>query len=102
MHDGAEINTDLYLHILSNRTPSFPVAEIQHLFIRNYVLPFPSEGKNGMIKFYQDWCGHCKRMKPDWDFLAKEAEPTNVKILDVNCGEQEKVRHCMNMHNKCK
>lgn len=38
-----------------------------------------------MIKFYQDWCGHCKRMKPDWDRLAEEA-PASVFIKDVDCG----------------
>lgn len=44
-------------------------------------------GKNGMIKFFQPWCGHCTRMKPDWDKLAEEAHPS-VFIADVNCSDQ--------------
>ncbi len=47
-----------------------------------------SSGKNGMIKFYQSWCGHCTKMKPDWDRLAEEAH-SSVFIADVNCGEEE-------------
>ena len=44
-------------------------------------------GQNGLVKFYQSWCGHCTRMKPDWDRLAEEAPPS-VFIHDVNCGDE--------------
>lgn len=47
-----------------------------------------SSGKNGMIKFYQPWCGHCTKMKPDWDRLAEESH-SSVFIADVNCSEEE-------------
>jgi thioredoxin-like negative regulator of GroEL len=40
-----------------------------------------------MIKFFQPWCGHCTRMKPDWDRLAVEAHPS-VFIADVNCSDE--------------
>lgn len=43
-----------------------------------------------MVKFYQSWCGHCKRMKLDWDRLAGETTDS-VLIADVNCGEQNDV-----------
>jgi len=42
-----------------------------------------------MIKFYQSWCGHCIRMKPDWDKLSKEETSNSLFIADVNCGDQE-------------
>jgi len=45
-------------------------------------------GKNGMVKFFQSWCGHCIKMKPDWDKLASNAH-SSVFIADVNCGEQQ-------------
>lgn len=40
-----------------------------------------------MVKFFQPWCGHCTRMKPDWDKLADEAHPS-VFIADVNCSDE--------------
>jgi Thioredoxin domain-containing protein len=43
-----------------------------------------------MVKFYQSWCGHCMRMKPDWDRLAQEA-PSDVFIADVHCEDQQDV-----------
>lgn len=48
-------------------------------------------GKHGMVKFYQSWCGHCMRMKPDWDRLAEEENNDSVLIADVNCGDQKEV-----------
>ena len=48
-----------------------------------------------MVKFYQSWCGHCKRMKPDWDRLALEHATLDSPILiaDVDCGAQEDVSY---------
>ena len=40
-----------------------------------------------MVKFFQSWCGHCMRMKPDWDQLAEETT-SDVLIADVDCGAQ--------------
>jgi protein disulfide-isomerase A6 len=45
-------------------------------------------GKNGMIKFFQPWCGHCTAMKPAWDQLAESVD-ASVFIADVNCSDQE-------------
>ncbi len=44
-----------------------------------------------MVKFFQSWCGHCKRMKPDWDRLAEETSDS-VLIADVDCGIEQEVR----------
>jgi len=49
-----------------------------------------NSGKNGMVKFFQTWCGHCTRMKPDWDKLASTAH-SSVFIADVNCGEEQEL-----------
>ena len=47
-------------------------------------------GKNGMIKFYQPWCGHCTSMKPAWDEVSESADKS-VFIADVNCSEQDEL-----------
>ena len=59
------------------------VSSTQELDRQSFDDLMPS-GRNGMIKFYQPWCGHCTRMKPDWDLLAEQAH-SSVFIADVNC-----------------
>eukprot|EP00956_Cyclotella_meneghiniana_P024434 scaffold49014_cov26-Cyclotella_meneghiniana.AAC.1 len=47
-------------------------------------------GRNGMVKFYQSWCGHSMKMKPTWDQLAQVADPS-VFIAKVDCGVEKEL-----------
>jgi len=44
------------------------------------------------IKFYAPWCGHCQKLAPAWDELAKSfAEDKQVKIAKVDCTQHQAV-----------
>jgi len=43
-------------------------------------------GKVAFVKFFAPWCGHCKKMAPDWDKLMKEYEDhATIAIHEVDC-----------------
>ena len=41
-----------------------------------------TQGKKAFVAFKAPWCGHCKRLKPEWDKLA---ENVDVLIGEVDC-----------------
>jgi len=48
-------------------------------------------GKAVFLKMYAPWCGHCKKMQPDWDKLTKDfADSKDAAILEVDCTAEGK------------
>lgn len=43
-------------------------------------------GKVAFIKFFAPWCGHCKKMAPDWEKLMKEYDGhASIAVHEVDC-----------------
>lgn len=60
------------------------VANATELTASNYDLE--TAGKTVFIKFFAPWCGHCKKMKPDWDKLMDEFKGSATQLVaEVDC-----------------
>ncbi|GAX84619.1 hypothetical protein CEUSTIGMA_g12040.t1 [Chlamydomonas eustigma] len=45
-----------------------------------------SSGKVYMIAYFAPWCGHCKKLAPQWQELGeKAASQENIKISYIDC-----------------
>jgi protein disulfide-isomerase-like protein len=50
-----------------------------------------TSGKTVFIKFYAPWCGHCKKLAPDWKKLMAEFNDSKTMLVaDVDCTAEGK------------
>ncbi|GMH89640.1 hypothetical protein TrVE_jg9234 [Triparma verrucosa] len=50
-----------------------------------------TSGKTIFVKFYAPWCGHCKKLKPDWDKLMDAFDGHKTALIaDVDCTAEGK------------
>ncbi|CAG0917750.1 unnamed protein product [Notodromas monacha] len=86
---GIPLSDEMVLKAMPSEIPAVPkdsvVVELSAANFENAV----GTGV-AFVKFYAPWCGHCKRLAPTWDDLAKKfLGQGNVRICKVDCTEQK-------------
>lgn len=76
----------------SEDSSTHPVLKLDHSNFESTVF---HSGKNGMVKFYQTWCGHSIRLKPVWHQLAQDTHPSAF-IANLDCGSNKDL--CRSYH----
>merc|ERR1712029_548415 len=68
---------------------SYATAKVPSLTPANY--DSMTDGKTVFIKFFAPWCGHCKKMAPDWEKLSDEWEGNETGLVaEVDCTAEGK------------
>jgi len=44
-----------------------------------------------IVMMFAPWCGHCQRLKPTWDKIAKRPGIEGVKVAKVDCTASEAI-----------
>jgi len=52
---------------------------------------FVNENNFVLVKFYAPWCGHCKKMAPDFVAAAEELANTEFKFANVDATEEKEI-----------
>lgn len=52
---------------------------------------FLSENPLVMAEFFAPWCGHCKKLAPEYVEAASQLEPKNIAIAQIDCTENQEL-----------
>lgn len=76
----------------STSEPEVPVVDNGLYILTEKSFKKHVETGEHFIKFYAPWCGHCQKLAPTWDELAKTFEKDDkVKIAKLDCTQAQSV-----------
>ena len=73
------------------------IGELNEGFQNNNNKIAVGPGKCAIVFFYAEWCGHCKRFKPEWNKFKKKMNGKRVNgtilvVMECSSEEEEKVQ----------
>ena len=82
-------------YLLTLITLSTVNASVTELTSTNWDSILVNSGKSGFVKFFAPWCGHCKKLKPDWDKLGNSfTDKSDTVIGTVDCTAENAKELC--------
>ncbi|KAL0481461.1 thioredoxin domain-containing protein, partial [Acrasis kona] len=80
---------DSFVSFLSDATTELKnEGKVVDLTTKNFDLMTIKPNTRWFIKFFTDWCGHCKALAPTWDALAEELKGTKTIVGSVDCTKE--------------
>ncbi|KAH9100603.1 hypothetical protein Ae201684P_006799 [Aphanomyces euteiches] len=66
------------------------VAQVHELTSKNFNQLVLQSGDYWLVEFYAPWCGHCKKLEPEWKAAAKQLK-SKAKLGAVDCTKHEEL-----------
>ena len=79
------------LIVLAALLVAMVAASVVNLTPENYDTVVNDPSKDVFVKFFAPWCGHCVRMAPAWEELAKNNQNGDVVIAEVDAAAHQEL-----------
>ena len=70
--------------LMSESVPEVETVEGLTTIVGKTMAKYADGSKNVFVLFYAPWCGHCKKLHPDFEKMAKELEAKDVIIGKID------------------